>query len=645
MEANRLEHRGIFRRLVAVLAVLFVIFTLIWQLGLSGVRVRELMAAESTGEMSFVAKCEEIDQISVSFDDWQAQPVDAFVNVYSGDGSPAGSIEVPADAAGQCEFAQRYAVPEGALSLEEGETYHVSVTDSAGNALSSVSVLFCGGQVNLLPLYVFFCLLLTAAVLFVLFQAKTPHFSFPRAFFLCFLLLGLVWSLGVKPYNAPDEQTHFAQAYALSSRMLGKTATESTADGQQMIVVYQSGLIREKGSFAADESVFFYTDYSYGNDAVMTTTTGFARQANLAFYSYLPSALGISLARLLHLPWQFVILFGRMAGFAFLGLMAVFAMYCCPKMRTAVAAICFLPKTVWIGTSCSYDIWNLAFVLLYLSLVFRISEQEEGVRLRDLVAMALSFLAFLPVKFVYGVLGLCIFLIPSKQWKKHRGVRLLTSLVVIGALVILVVSRGHEVASYLLTSDMDRRGFNTTEVSASYTLSYCLHHPGDIVLTFVKSVIERTSLYLFQLSSGHYLRDYVPHVLAFLMLVLFLTVMMKTLETQVSRKLRLQVSAVFVLGVLVIEATYLFVYTVLPEDGIAVIDGVQGRYFLPYLYLLPVMLQCSRFRLPAAGTDEKRDARTILLGAMVLLHLAILFCKVIGVAMDPSLLTLYREGV
>lgn len=618
------------------LAIYALFCLMLWCVRISHVHVRYQMAAESTGDMTFIAKCNSIDAVSISFDDMNSPLCAVRLEVYDSNEHLCGAANVEEDAEAWTSFAVRTLL-FNKINLIPGQRYHVKVMNDTGDLLNNVSVLLCGGSANVLPAYIFFCILIASVLALLYNWYQTENFHLKRSFILIMVLLGLLSSLGIKPMNAPDEATHFAQAYALSSRILGRPATIE-ADGKPMILLEQSGLLREANTFSADETYFFYTDTDYGNDKIAACSARYMEDPHLAWYSYIPGAAGITVARLLHLPYQAVLLSGRISSILFLSLMAILAMWLYPTMQMAVAAICLLPKTIWIGATCSYDVWNLAFILIYLSLLFRIREQQEGVRLQDLLALFVSFGLFVPVKFVYGILGLAIFMIPDRQWRKHKGVRAVLVIVIIAAFVLLVISRGREAASYLFTSNMDRRGFNTTDTSESYTIPYVLHHPARILMTYVESIFTYGPYYIWQLASGHYLRDYVPHSLAFLVMLVFGFIMITALPVKVNKKLRIETGLLFLLGIFIIETTYLFAYSVVPDYGIGLIEGVQGRYFIPFLYLLPFCMHRDHFVFIQPGGNCRGNTATLLTGSMIVLDLMIILMKTTAVFADASLL-------
>ena len=106
----------------------------------------------------------------------------------------------------------------------------------------------------------------------------------------------------------------------------------------------------------------------------------------------------------------------------------------------------------------------------------------------------------------------------------------------------------------------------------------------------------------------------------------------------VNKKLRIETGLLFLLGIFIIETTYLFAYSVVPDYGIGLIEGVQGRYFIPFLYLLPFCMHRDHFVFIQPGGNCRGNTATLLTGSMIVLDLMIILMKTTAVFADASLL-------
>lgn len=356
------------------------------------------------------------------------------------------------------------------------------------------------------------------------------------------LLLGLLSNVAFEVLRVPDEGHHYAVAYQLFGRI---------------------------------------------DPSVETLTV----ESN--WYAYLPSAIGLEIGRALGLSGDFLHILARMCSQIVFLVLIVISCKVAPDLRMAVWAIAALPATVWITASYSYDSWNLGFSILFICYLWRLVAHGQRVGMRELIWCALLFIAFAPVKFIYGLLALLVFAIPRERWHNIRQIQIA---IVAAAAVLLVVMRGQILSalSFMSSNSYDSRGLDTGLSGATYSLSLALQHPLDTIMTFVQTMFVGVEPLTQRLLVGEAWSDSVPEYLTAILAVLFISVLlMATRETLAGRDsihhspwTMLVYRVTFVLGVLAVFVSFLFVYSYYNEGQIGVISGLQGRYFLPWVLLL-----------------------------------------------------------
>ena len=113
------------------LAIYALFCLMLWYVRISHVHVRYQMAAESTGDMTFIAKCSSIDAVSISFDDINFPLCAVRLEVYDSNEHLCGAANVEEDAEAWTSFAVRTLL-FNKINLIPGQRYHVKVMNGTG---------------------------------------------------------------------------------------------------------------------------------------------------------------------------------------------------------------------------------------------------------------------------------------------------------------------------------------------------------------------------------------------------------------------------------------------------------------------------------------------------------------------------------
>lgn len=631
-----------YRMPIILVASVIVFMFAFWYIRLSDIHIDQEQVIESGADGSFTAKCSKIDSVAISIDgddeNQESIPESLIVSISDTNGELIGLYEFKGDTLAQNMFGEHISLGDKSLDLDKGEKYQVSIC-SGKEQIDNVSVMLCGDSIFIGSIYLYICIMLLLAVVvsIVLFNYSQIHFYL--FFVLIMMMLGILNNIIIKPLNVPDEPTHFAQSYELSNRMMGKESSDVST------IVYTSGIARSAGDILLQDAYFFFNDFSYGNRSVSMTAPSFIRMTSVPVIVYFPGALGITFARLFQMPYQFELLMGRITSILFLSLMAVVAMKLYSPFKYAIAAISLLPSVVWVGASFSYDVWNLSFIFVFVSLCFRIREQECGVRIRDVFELLILLVLFAPIKYVYAIIGLTVLFIPKKQWENKGAVITLFSSFIF-AVVVMAMARGEEVFSYLFSNNMDTRGVDTSRSYVPYTLRWTVHHPLQTVLAYVHTFLDNTVTFISKSTTGEFYSGYVPSFLAILVLTIFVIFMMIAVkEKNYTKKDRKIAAGIFIFGCFTVYTAFMYLYSVVPDNGIGIIGGMQGRYFIPYLIFVPLFMYSDRLdrqlNMIKDGCPEsirKYDVKMILLEVMVILNILVLYAKFVGIALDSCII-------
>ena len=459
--------------------------------------------------------------------------------------------------------------------------------------------------------------------------AVARDFRRPERFFAAScLLLGLLYMVVLPPLSAPDEVSHYISAYQLSNRFLRKEAADSQGrvyiraqdawaeDLEDVLADDGSGVIREGDTVIVGQTVEQDT-YELirqrglgGQDAGQKSGNQPGGNQPVPSYqpavrttplAYIPQALGISMGRLLGLGTLGLMFLGRIFNLLFYCTVGFFAVRRIPFGKEVLCGVGLLPMSLHLAASMSYDVMILALSGYFLAACLDLAYRAERVRGRDVAVLAAVLAVMGPCKMVYGVIAGWCLLIPVKKFG-GRGKWALSAAAVLGAFgAAMAVVNLQTVALY--TGIQDR--YITWAQEPGYSFAQLIHSPLK-VLRLCYNTLTGYGEQLYSGMIGSMMGNMdpvlnVPYVvilgLTALLVVLALRKPGEPLLIRKGQKLWIWFLAFLCLGALMFSM--LLTWTPLSAT---MIQGVQGRYLLPFLPALLLTIKNDRL-VRTAGRD------------------------------------------
>ncbi len=420
--------------------------------------------------------------------------------------------------------------------------------------------------------------------------------------------LGSVLLFAQPIYSAPDEMTHFSNAYSTSDYMMFQDVGEGYATRRMSEwhpVYYELEITKDNmeafaRAFQAEEDHSLLTWV----DSYKTNDSGFL---------YVIGGLGITLGRLLDLNMTAMAVLGQLLNLIFFGLAVSYAIYRIPYGKRIVACVGLLPMVVQQAASFSYDVEIIAasIVLLSLSLFF----VDNKPRLIDIVSYLLAAFVLLIAKghiYIFLIVfSLCLFC--KKEWfaKKYRRYWILAVVLCL----IFIGLRWDVILEAIKTTPHIRR-----LDADGYSPYYYLTHLGYTIGLVMRTLLTYGRSYVFQMVGGVFgWYDIFLHTPIIYLIFLWLVVTSAKKEEEPNMDIHKRVIGVlccFCSAGLALAAMMIY------ETGQAatVIAGFQGRYLLPVLL---VFISCvGMWRKPLLKKDWKEEHFTLVSAG--LLYIALL---------------------
>ena len=421
----------------------------------------------------------------------------------------------------------------------------------------------------------------------------------------CVLFWGVLYSLVFIPFSAPDEYAHFASAYRLSNQLMGREGYNEEGlvqmrEGDARLL-WPELSVETYGEVYGD---FFSLDHSRG-------MIGYGHKPmEVAFHAYLPQAAGITLSRLLSLGQVLTVYLGRLCNLLFFAFCTYQAVRVVPFGKMAFFGTAMLPMTLELASSLSYDAFAIGLGMLFTAYALHLAYESPQVGKKELAALAAALAMLAPCKMVYIPLaGLC-FLIPREKF--GSGKRYLQgALLVAGCAAAAVLAVNLDKILVYFQGTEDPVGW-AGDV-AGYSASAVLADPLAACRVIVNTLILRMPGYINSMAGGTlgWLEHKVdPTLILVLLMWTALAALPVREEGQSADRIPPQGARADVmplwhrllglgLCLCTVLATLLIMLMSWTPLGSPVVEGVQGRYFLPILPLGLLALRSRRLVLEA----------------------------------------------
>lgn len=397
---------------------------------------------------------------------------------------------------------------------------------------------------------------------------------------------GLFYLFAFVPGAVPDEPVHFMSSYVLTNPiadvLLGAPSLEHVDETAGGIFGFLSTEMNMEAYAKTFEALS-----SASTDVLPSVWPIKSPSMDLLFpqVRFAP-ALGILIGRILHLSPLIVFYLGRLFNFAFFCVLAYLAVRVAPLGKRIIMMVCCLPMTLHVVTSYSYDAAIIGYGLLLTALCLRAIKGHGRIEKKLVIAIIVVTILLAPCKSVYCFIAFLVLAVPRSRFSSRRSELLFKGGVIVCSLVIAVGGKAAPFLQALLNAPPTNAGDTIETTSRFYTFSDALSDPGSFIALLVRTIYEKGDIYIRSIL-GHlgWFKISVPWGL---LLVSFVLLLLSALPDQKydSGSLSEGQRAMF-LGVfcLVSLAVIVGMYVGWTSYGSRVIEGVQGRYFLPVLPL------------------------------------------------------------
>lgn len=392
------------------------------------------------------------------------------------------------------------------------------------------------------------------------------------------LSAGLIMLFIMAPGSGPDDKYHYYSSYILSDRMLGRNTGKSVDGGFEFDLYSYEGYV---GCNANSSFLRVLREFGKRSEA------GSDRYAEDVWTeprinppAHLAPAVGMVIGKLLGLNFISIYTLGRICNMLMYVCLAYAAVKIVPKNRELMIFVAMMPMAMQQCTGLSYDAIVNGISLFYIAYVLRMIYTGKNIDKKDISILILSLGIIAVVKVVYVLLALLLIMFVNKSRNVFRMVP-----VIIIPFIILLITRGRSMMRTVTHAD-----------KGLYTLIIALREPIKFLKLIIHTIETNGWTYLKASVGSLMTGDFtpVPEWLTIAYLVIIVLCVLSESEAVISvRWHRYLVAGTTLSGIISILVVFAFACTFY---GMPAIQGVQGRYFIPFL-IPPLFCLCgSRIR-------------------------------------------------
>lgn len=424
-----------------------------------------------------------------------------------------------------------------------------------------------------LLLFLFFSVIL---FIIMIFNIKKNYKKIEKLFLIFAIPIGLLFLIFLLPPYVPDEQAHLFRAYDISC---GNLITDMEVQRQSIpddILKLENSSSRANNYFSLIEKVKENTDYNSTKKDIFNAAEGYP------FIIYILSSTICFISRILSLNLYIMVYLCRMANFIFFLLLGHYLIKILPFGKLVMFVYMLSPMVMQQAISVSADSFINIVSLLFMAFTLKVLFDKEKLSLKEKVIYTLLVICVSFSKYVYfPIVFMALLLFSRKDLNKKDKIFII--IISIVAILLALTScyigmQYKDIRTYIIENN----------VNSNSQLKYIVNNPIRYINILKNTLIEKSEIYFFQflgydLGLLEIKGNYVISSLYFLLL--FIAPFFEKNTNSLNKIQKVWILLIFtIISILIFTGLYMGWTTV----GGEIIQGVQGRYFIPII-ILPLM--------------------------------------------------------
>lgn len=420
-------------------------------------------------------------------------------------------------------------------------------------------------------------------------------FSIEKKFLYLAMIFGILFVMLLPPFQGPDEDSHFKKAFVLASGNIfpdvkdGKTGYYLPEDMINYISeqLEMNGKLDEKVSYS-EIIIAERTDGSYGGQKFEHFSTVSSNPL-----AHMVPAVGIIVGKIvgkiagMNPSCVFLLYFARIANLIGYIILATVAIKITPILKRTFCMLGLMPMALFLAGAVSYDMLLNGMALVFAAMCFRLLyTKDQTMDVKYAVGFGIILFYFYVLKMVYlPVFAFLIAILIRHILKneKQKVIKNLAIMIAVGIGLLFITS----ILPDLFTSQTGSSAGGGVSASQQQ-LQYIISHPIEYLHTFFNTLSLSRNFYISSTVGMFGLLD-TPIFTVFTYLYLFSLIVSGVSEISINNVLVKWYDRIII--ILAAGASFFGIYLAMYINwtpliygvGAPIIEGVQGRYFLPIL--------------------------------------------------------------
>ena len=418
-------------------------------------------------------------------------------------------------------------------------------------------------------LFLFFIEIIMSLILLIILYYKKLK-KIENIFLLVGSFFGLLFVVIIPFCKVPDENAHFSRAYSISN---GEFISKEINGKAYTLVPFKIQDICKVNNY------YDYINILKNNN---TEQSFFSNTALYNFIVYIPQTIGIILSKYLNLNPLFMIYFSRLFNLICYLSLIYFSIKIIPFFKEVIMTISLNPLALQEGASISSDSLTISISIFLISYLFYLYNKRELLKNKEYFILFVTSIICSLCKIVYLPLCFLIILLPNYKFLNKKDKIIKKYLIIISSIIVNLL---------------------WTKIASRYLIEY---NPGVDSINQIKNIFNNPFKYLliiirsFKYYGINYMKSlfgsYISIYNVYLgniyssfsvLFLLFFSLFDNHKKDLITLKNRIYIILVFISIILLIFTSLYVQWTPLKNN---VVEGVQGRYFIPLLLLIPFML-------------------------------------------------------
>ncbi|MEG1300985.1 MAG: DUF2142 domain-containing protein [Erysipelotrichaceae bacterium] len=455
-----------------------------------------------------------------------------------------------------------------------------------------------------LPLLILFISAFAAFIVYFLKIYIKCKGNYARMFLLLAIPISLCYWLFLIPDSTPDEPVHFLKTYLVSTFDFSGTSIINIPNDYVMYGI--------RNYYNIVENIFQHTDYS---------ATYLSNQAvTYNFIMYIVPSIALYFSRLFQISLFGSYYFAKLANtlvYLFLGYKAIKMV---PIGKLIFFTLLLNPMLIHQAVSLNADCLLHAILILFVAYVLKIKFSENKLSYKNIMILSLFLLFILLAKYVYLPLFALTFILYDKVEKKDYK-KIFTffgsclMMIIVYFVIFTILARKVVPVPYITNNNI-----STTE-----QLKYLLSNPFIFFNILFHTLVYQGKMYIttFAGVALSWLNLYINEIIVFLyLLLLFISPFFVKENKKWKFNERFWMVLIFGGNCLLI---ILGLYLTWTNVGGYIVEGVQGRYFIPIILLLLLSYSNINLREKFKKRINTMTIETIYFVGLLLINLFVLF--------------------